>query len=141
MALVKGREFLLYIGDGGGPEVFLKLGAARSNSMTLNNRPVDVTNKDTVAGFTSWDTASSVKEMTQALEGFVDNANPGITRLRQVAASQDPSANFRLMTGETGTSKWEGAFVVETFANEGPTEGPLSYSLQLRNKGDVIYTP
>lgn len=141
MALVKGRDFLIYIGDGGGPEVFNKLGALRTNSLSLNNRPVDITNKDTTAGFTAWDTAASVKEFQISGEGFLDAANAALQRLQTVARSQDPVANFEIRTGETGTSKWSGAMIIESLNLEGPTEGPVSYSLALRNKGDMTYTP
>ena len=139
MALVRGRDFIIEIGDGASPEVFTQLGALRTNSLNLNNRPVDVTNKDTTAGFTAWDTATSVKEMQVSGEGFFDDSDSALSRLRTVANSSDPVANFRLVDG-TG-NRFAGEFVVESFGQEGPTEGPVTYSLTLRNKADIAYEP
>lgn len=137
MALVKGRDFLIKISDGLSPAAFLQLGALRTNSLSINNRPVDVSNKDTVAGFTAWDSATAIKDFQASGEGFFESGSAGIARLRTVALSSDPSVPMEFLDGSG--AKFSGTFVVEAFQMEGEVEGPVRYTASFRNKGDVTY--
>jgi len=46
MAVQKGAEALIKIGNGGSPEAFTTLGGLRDTSISLNQEMIDVTNKD-----------------------------------------------------------------------------------------------
>ena len=130
----------MQIEDSPAAGTYTAVGSQRQSSIQLNNRPVDVSNKDTAAGFTEWDTASSLKEYVVPIEGIVDDASSAYTELKDMAEASDPSANFRILRG-TGAGYYEGAFVIESFQEDAPHDGPVTYQASLRNKGDITFVP
>ena len=46
MAAQQGKALLMKIGNAASPEVFTTIGGMRSNTLTMNDEMVDVTNKD-----------------------------------------------------------------------------------------------
>ena len=140
MARISGRTSVIQIEDSPGSGTFSTIGSLRNNSLTINNRPVDVSNKDTTLGFTAWDTASSIKEVTISGEGIVDDTSTAYDLAKTTSLSADPSAKFRYLEG-TGGGTFEGDFVIDSVSQEAPHDGPVTYQIALRNKLDITYTP
>ncbi|MCA9511466.1 MAG: hypothetical protein KC560_12230 [Myxococcales bacterium] len=138
MSIINGRASVLQIETANGSGVYVTVGGQRTTSLQVNNQPVDVSSKDTSAGFTAWDSASSLKDVQLSAEGITDDGSAGWIRLRDLAYSADPSARFRILEGSGGI--FEGEFVIDNLAHEAPHQGTVTYSVALRNKGDVTYT-
>jgi TP901-1 family phage major tail protein len=132
----KGRDLLLKIGDGGGPETFATLGAARTVAMALNNQPVDSTTMDS-NGFQVLHGAAGVQTMEVALDGlFKDAAAEETLRL---AAFNRTEKNFQMLF--PNGDLFAGAFVIRDYRRGGSFDGLETFSLTLVRTGAGTFTP
>lgn len=135
MPFHKGRDLLLTISDGGSPEIFTAIGAARTTSLVLGNAPVEATSMDS-GGVQRLVSGAGVQRMRVRLDGlFRDDAAEAL--LRAVAFS-GASRRYRLVF-PNGDS-YEAAFIVQDYARGGTHDGLESFSATLLRDGAGIFT-
>ena len=135
MAAQKGVEFLLKIGDGATTEAFTTIGGCRSNSFSINNEQVDVTNKDSSgdrelldgAGITSIEVSGS---------GIFDGGTE--QTLLELKARTDLQANYQIIVPNHGT--YEGAFQAGSMELGGEHNGEVTFSVSLSSSGAITFT-
>jgi TP901-1 family phage major tail protein len=131
----KGRDLLLKIGDGGSPESFTTIGAARTAAMSLNNQPVDATSIGD-AGVQALAPDAGVQTMTLRLDGLFKDAAAEET-LR--AAAFGRTANNYELYFPNG-DKYAAAFVVAEYARQGSHDGLETFSVTLLRHGAGTFT-
>lgn len=132
----KGRDLLLKIGDGGDPEVFTTLGAARAVSVALDNNPVDATAMNG-GGFQGVQADGGVQAMSVALEGlFKDAAAEEALRL---SAFGRTARNYQMLF--PNGDMFAGSFVISDYRRGGSVEGLETFSVMLIRTGGGTFTP
>lgn len=135
MAAQKGRSFVLKVGDGATAEAFTTVGGMRSTGITINNEPVDVTDKDS-AGWREILAAAGGKTVSVSGAGvFKDSASEATMRTNILNQTLN---NYRVQF-EDG-SYFAGAFLVTALTYTGENNGAREYSLTLESSGAVTYT-
>ncbi len=139
MAGLKGRLFVLKMGDGQTTEVFTAVGGVRVNRMTKNNGAVDITNMSS-AGWQEMLADAGTKSISISVEGVVTTAESYDDL--QDAANADPQlpVNFQLVSGN-GAEMWEGAWVIASLNREGSHDGAQAFSMELQSAGVITYAP
>lgn len=131
----KGRDLLLKIGDGGGPETFTAIGAARTVAMTLNNQPADATTMDS-QGYQILQGDAGAQSLHIRLEGLFKDAAAEET-LRAAAFAR--SANNYELWFPNG-DKYAAAFVVQEYQRGGSFDGLETFSVTLARSGAGTFT-
>jgi TP901-1 family phage major tail protein len=134
MAAQQGKALLMKIGDGASPEVFTTIGGMRSNTLTMNDEMVDVTNKDS-SGAREILAQGGVNSITVAGSGvFTDSASE--TELKgkfNVAAL----TNYQFLVPDFGT--FTGAFMLTTLEYAGEYNGEVTYSFTFESSGAITF--
>jgi TP901-1 family phage major tail protein len=130
-----GRDLLLKIGDGGAPESFAALGAARTTAMSINNRPADATTMD-AGGIQKLIAGAGVQDMQVKLDGLFKDA-AAEERLRDAAFNR--TANNYELCFPNG-DKYAACFVVAEYARGGSYDGLESFSVTLLRSGGGTFT-
>lgn len=134
MAAQKGSALLVKLGDGASPEVFTTVAGLRSTAITLNDEPVDVTNKDS-SGVRTLLAQGGVQSYSISGSGvFLDAAGDDTLRQKFAAAS---FSNFQLIVPSFGT--FTGAFMVASLEYAGEYNGEVTYSITLESAGAVTF--
>jgi TP901-1 family phage major tail protein len=134
MAAQKGAALLVKLGNGASPEVFTTIAGLRSTSMTANDEPVDITNKDSTNTRTLLP-QGGVRSFTISGSGvFLDAAGDDTLRQKLGAAT---FANFQLIVPDFGT--FTGPFMVASLEYAGEYNGEVTYSLTLESAGTVTF--
>lgn len=131
----KGRDLLLKIGDGGNPETFATIGAARALSMTLDNRLVDATSMDG-GGIQSLQGDAGVQSMQVVLQGLFKDA--AAEESLRAAAFARTSKNYELLF--PNSDKYAAAFVIESYARSGTHDGLEVFAVTLLRNGAGTFT-
>jgi TP901-1 family phage major tail protein len=132
----KGRDLLLKIGDGGSPEAFTTIGAARTAALTLNNQPVDATSMDG-GGLQEMRADAGLQSMQIRLDGiFKDSAAEELLR---AAAFGRATCNY-LLAFPNG-DVYAAPFVVDSYARGGSYDGVETFSVALVRAGAGAWTP
>lgn len=132
MTVGAGKTFLLKIDTGGG--TYVSLGGIRSNSATLNNEAIDITNMDSSEYRTLLDGAG-IRSMDISGSGVLENEAP-ISTVR-TAFLAGTLTNFNLV--ETNGT-WSGAFKITSFEISGEYNGAQTYSVSLQSSGTITFT-
>jgi len=135
MAGQKGRDFLLKIGNGASPEVFTTVGATRTNSLALNNNPVDDTTMDD-AGVQSMVADAGVQSMQLSIDGLFKDA--AIEETLRAAAFARTVSNYQLLFPNGDT--YEANFVIQDYNRSGSFDGVETFSGTLVRSGTGTYT-
>lgn len=134
MASQRGRDLLLKIGDGGSPQAFHTLGAARMTAFDLLNEAVE----DTAVGTTGAATyaAAGTQNLRMTLQGlFKDSAGEAL--LRQAALA--PAVQDYQLVFPNGDS-YAAAFLVEAYRREGSHDGFEGFAVTLLRSGAGSWT-
>lgn len=135
MAAAYGKDLHVQIGNGASPEVFSSIGGARSDSFTLNNGKIDITNKDS----NDWQqmlTNAGTRQASISISGiFLDSASE---RSLRTAAINRTIKNFKLL--EPNGATWVGPFYVSSIQLTGTHNDAVSYSATLESAGVITYT-
>jgi len=135
MTAQKGRDFLLKIGDGGGPETFTTIGGFRNNKFTINNQIVDITNKDSV-GKRELLAGAGLQIMTASGSGvFVDDTAFGTAHTAALNGTID---NWEIIVPGHGT--YSGPFQISNLEFDGEYKGEQLYSISLESAGAITFT-
>jgi TP901-1 family phage major tail protein len=133
MAAQKGSALLLKIGSGS-PVTYATIGGLRSTSITLNDEPVDITNKDS-AGVRTLLAQGGVQSMSVSGSGvFTDATSEGALRTAFGAAS---FSQYQLVIPDFGT--YTGTFMIASLEYAGEYNGEVTYSVTLESSGAVTF--
>jgi TP901-1 family phage major tail protein len=133
MAAQKGSALLLKIGSGS-PVSYTTIGGLRSTSITMNDEPVDITNKDS-AGVRTLLAQGGVQSMSVSGSGvFTDAASEGTLRTAFGAAS---FSQYELVIPDFGT--YTGTFMIASLEYAGEYNGEVTYSVTLESSGAVTF--
>lgn len=135
MPSFKGRDVLIKIGNGGAPETFATLGAARAVSMVLDNQPVDATTMDSL-GLQSLQADAGVQSLQIRIEGLFKDATAEETFRASAFARSLKNYELVFPNGD----KYTAAFAVENYTRGGAFDGVETFSATLRRSGDGTYT-
>lgn len=135
MAAGSGRDFGVYVGDGGSPEGFTQVASFRTDEMTLNGQSVDISDKSL-----AWEqllSGGGIKSMTMTGSGiFTDTANEETIRSQWFAQTIN---NYRYLRSDGAI--FAGAFQVESLTYSGEHNGAGQFSATWRSSGAVSFTP
>lgn len=135
MTSQRGRDLLLKIGNGGAPETFTALGAARTVSMVLNNQSFDNTLMDG-NGFQKLQADAGIQSMELMLEGlFKDAAAEETLRL---SAFNRTSKNYQLLF--PNGDMYAADFVVHDYRRGGSFDGLETFAVTLVRNGSGTFT-
>lgn len=135
MAAQKGSEFLLKIGDGGGPETFATVGGFRDNTFRINNEIIDSTNKDS-GGKRQLLAGAGIQSMAATGTGvFVDDAAFATVH---AAVLNNTINNWQIIVPDFGT--YEGPFQLNSLEFTGNYKGEQKYSITMESAGTVTFT-
>ena len=133
MAAQKGKDILLKIGDGAGPEVFTTVAGLRARTISLNARSVDATDSDSAGRWRELLAGAGVKQASVSGAGvFRDAASDALIRAAFFAQSAD---NWQLIVPDFGTL--QGPFLVAALEYAGEHEGEATYAITLSSAGEV----
>ena len=132
MAAQKGRSFLLKQGTASAGTT---LAGMRTTGMTLNNEPVDITNKDS-AGWRTLLEGAGTQSVSITAEGVFTNAAVEHT-VRGYAVANSINA-FGLLFGDG--DQVDGSWQITNYARTGAHNGEETYSVTLENSGTVTWT-
>jgi predicted secreted protein len=132
----KGRDLLLKIGDGGSPESFSTIGAARAVELALNNQPADATTMDG-GGLQALQGDAGVQTLHIRLEGLFKDA--AAEEALRAAAFARTSNNYELWF--PNGDKYAAGFVVQEYHRAGSFDGLESFSVTLARSGAGVFTP
>lgn len=136
MAVQKGVDVVLKIGDGGGPETFATIGGARTVSMTFNNQPVDATSASSTGQWRQLIDSAGILSIDATFSGvFQDDAQDTSLQTDSFARTL---RNFQLVYPDFGT--FEGAFIITSVTYGGAHDGEATFELQLQSGGQVTFT-
>lgn len=142
MAIQKGALVLLKMGDGADPEVFTKIGALRSNALTINRENIDITTKDS----NFWqDLMSGGVRSVEVTAGMLYKSDDAVQAdLLDLSLADDNSANFQFfIPGGSGDAVTITAkMFIENFAPVESSEynGEASGSVTLKSSGAPTLT-
>lgn len=130
-----GRALVALKGDGADPEVFTGIAGAKNHSMTINNEPVDITNKDS-AGWRELLAGAGVRNVSFSMSGvFKDDASYAAAAADALA---DAHSNYQFTVPDFGT--YEGPFMISSLENSGEHNGEVQYSMSFDSAGPVTFT-
>ena len=134
MAAQQGKALLMKIGDGASPEVFTTIGGMRSNTLTMNDEMVDVTNKDS-SGARTILAQGGVNSITVAGSGvFTDDASETTLKGKFNVSAL---TNYQFLVPDFGT--FTGAFMLTTLEYAGEYNGEVTYSFTFESSGAIVF--
>ena len=135
MAAQKGKDILLKIGDGAGPEVVTTVAGLRARTNSLNARSVDATDSDSAGRWRELLAGAGVRQASVSGAGvFRDAASDALIRAAFFAQSAD---NWQLIVPDFGTL--QGPFLVAALEYAGEHEGEATYAITLSSAGEVTF--
>lgn len=138
MVAQKGRDLIIKLGDGGGPETFTTIAAATTNSFTINNESVDISNK-TAGAQRQLLEGAGITSMSTTISGIytVDTQQD----LLEEAAFGNTHNNFQLVLPDGASNiTYEGSFMVASYAYTGEHNGAVTFEATLESAGDITRT-
>lgn len=132
MAVQKGAEVLVKIGDGASPEAFTTIGGLRDTSISINQETVDVTTKDS-ARVRTLIAQGGVKTFTISGSGVFDDSASHTTLLGVLDAST--FTNFQFIMPDFNT--FTGAFQVTSVEYSGTYNDSAQYSLTFESADTI----
>lgn len=131
MAAGSGRR--VRISQGSGVSATAIVGS-RSDSFTINNEPIDITDKDDL-GWTTVLADAATRNMSLSIEGVLKDDS-----LMAVAAGANSGllAEYEIEIETIGT--FVGDFFINSFEPGGAHDGENTFSATLSSSGEVTYT-
>ena len=134
MAAQQGKALLMKIGDGASPEAFTTIGGMRSNTLTMNDEMVDVTNKDS-SGARTILAQGGVNSITVAGSGvFTDSASETTLKGKFNVSAL---TNYQFLIPDFGT--FTGEFMLTTLEYAGEYNGEVTYSFTFESSGAITF--
>ncbi len=136
MAGQKGRDVLIKIGDGGGPEVFTTVAGIRAKTIALNAKSVDGTSGESTSAWRELIAGAGVKSASVSGAGVFKDAASDAT-LQSVFFAQS-SRTFQLVIPSFGVL--QGPFLIEALEYSGDHDGEAAFSISLVSAGVISFT-
>ena len=132
MAAGSGRRVRISAGSGVGA---VAVAGARTDTMTINNEPIDITDKDS-AGWTTLLADVSTRNISLSVEGVLVGGT-----LMAVAAGAGSGllAAYEVEVETVGT--FGGDFFLTSFETGGAHDGENTFTASLASSGAITYTP
>lgn len=135
MAAQDGRDFVLKVSNNDSPETFTTVGGFRTNTLTLNEQTVDVTNKSSASKFREL-LRAGVKSVSLGGDGvFTDSAKEEALRANFFGSAV---LDYQVVVPDWGT--FQGAFVITSLQYTGPDNDAVTYSVGLESAGAITFT-
>lgn len=128
-----GKDWLLKIEDSGTPGQFTTFGGLRSNSLTINNEAIDVTNK----GSNQWRTlldGAGIRSMSISGSGVFTNSQT-LSQARQDCIN-GTLRKFQMIDDDSGDT-FEGFYKITSMERGGEYNGEMTWSLSLESSGEI----
>lgn len=135
MAKEKGKNVLLKVGDGGGPEAFATLGGQETTKMSLSKSTIDSSDKESG----DWtESISGEKSATVTASGKAKWPDTdGLEALRAAYESDEP-INCQMILNAAG-AKYSGPMHVTALDIDGDMKDVTKYSVTLVNADNLTY--
>ncbi len=134
MANFCGKEFLLQF-DENQDDNWLTVGGCQSNSLTINNEQVDVTEKGTMP----WRQLRNCGLRTMSLSGSgIAEDDATLQKVEELARTGE-LGRFRMISGRTDW--YDGLFQVASFERTGDHTDAEKFSFTLESGSDINYQP
>jgi len=134
MAAQQGKALLMKIGNAASPEVFTTIGGMRSNTLTMNDEMVDITNKDS-SGARTILAQGGVNSITVAGSGvFTDSASETTLKGKFNVSAL---TNYQFLIPGFGT--FTGEFMLTTLEYAGEYNGEVTYSFTFESSGAITF--
>lgn len=130
----RGRDALIKVSTDGGSTHTL-VGGVRTNNLTLNNEPVDITNAGS-SGFREYLADGGVQSCSMSVDGLVVDNAAFETMLTQ--AKDRTIIRYRFEFGNAGVIS--GGFVVSNLQLTGAHNDAQTFSCSLESSGQVSIT-
>lgn len=130
----KGRDALLKVSADGG-STFNTVAGIKTNGVTINNEPVDITNAGS-GGFKEWLPDGGVQSVSINADGVVNDAAAFKTMLAQ--AFDRTSVRYKVEFAGSGVIAAE--FVLTSFQVTGTYNDAQTFSAQMESDGTVTLT-
>lgn len=130
-----GKQFLFKV-ESSTPGTYVTVANARSHSFSINNAPIDVTDKDGMPYRKL--IAGGVKSLDGNFSGiFTDAAT--IAQMMALAVSDNPIANFQMTDGLGNL--FQGPFHISGLDRQGDHDKETTYSFKLASADFIAFTP
>ena len=136
MAKFKGRELRIKVRVSTGPDVFTVIGGIRTESMTINNETVDVTDKDG-NGWRELLEGAGITSMSLKGSGVVSD-NAVFTDHIMAAVMANTHVVLKIESGLGDV--WQGSFAVPSEERAGEYNKEETFSITLESAGTITYT-
>lgn len=135
MAGQKGRDVLIKISDGGGPEAFVTVAGIRTSTFDLEQKGVDATSMESPGGWRELLAGAGLRYMRVRGRGlFKDAASDA--RLRAVFLAGE-LCRFRLEVPDFGS--FTGPFQIAQLSWGGTHDGEATFSIDLQSAGLISF--
>lgn len=136
MPKYSGKDFLIQVESPTVPGTFVTLGGLTSNSLSINNEPVDITDKSDMPWRVLLANAG-LRSMSVKGSGFVsDNA---VFKQVQASIFNGTILNYRMISG--AGDKFVGNFLVSNFERTGEKNNAEQFSASFESSGVPVFTP
>jgi len=133
MTAQKGRDLILQINDGTN---YLTVAGFRSNGFTINNTPVDISNKDSGA-FQQYMEDAGLRHISVTGDGvFLGDAQFALAH-GHIMAGTNPLCKLIA----PGLGDYTGNFAIRSLQMSGNHNDGVTYQFQLESAGDITFTP
>ena len=136
MAKFKGRELRIKVRTATSPETFTVIGGIRTESMTINNETVDVTDKDG-GGFRHLLAGAGITSMSLKGSGVVSDETVFTDHI-MAAVMANTHVVLKIESGLGDT--WKGTFAVPSAERAGEYNKEETFSITLESAGTITYT-
>lgn len=137
MAAQAGKAVLIKMSNQDSPETFSTIGGQRSSSITINDEPVDITNKDSTNRWREL-IRKGIRNVEISGSGvFLDDTVIGNLNTHMMNTADD-IINFQFIVPDFGT--FEGAFFVASLSYAGEHDGEATYESTFQSAGAVTFT-
>jgi TP901-1 family phage major tail protein len=131
MTKYKGRDAVIQLSDNATVPAYHTIGGLRTNKMTINNNPVDVS--DDSSGWRQLIADAGVQSMDVSGDGcFADDVNLSLV---QGAAVARTALTMQIAFGNG--NKFLGSFAIASFERSGSHDGAETYTISLQSTGAI----
>jgi TP901-1 family phage major tail protein len=132
MVAAAGRDLRIKYDDGTGAAV---IAGARTDTLTINNEMIDVTNKDDSGIRTLLDDVG-LKSISLSCEGVLKDDT--LQDLARDAAASAALHDFEIQIAALGS--YSGKFFIASFEATGASDGEMTFTCSLESAGAITFT-
>lgn len=138
MPALRGKDFILKVGDGTSAESFTTVAALRATALSINGNTIEVSTKDSFIGNVLWQellSGGGIRALTLTCDGiYTDDAT------QRSLADDMLTGVLRNYQLDDGVRVWEGAFQATQFDQDGDHDDSQKFSVTLESSGQITIT-